>query len=189
MFDKVGSGASRSALGAAPIVTAVFLSGGCGSTKEAHPEEAFQVETPFSRSIAGNGEAVCWSVKRVFLSQGYILERSDALILTGTKVYQKDDETSILVRLQTTCVDNKNGSSTVFASASREVSKLQRVKQSVMAGVSIATVTVPAGSALEMHMIRRETIQDPDFYAGFYRLVRQISDMDRIEVKDARVPN
>jgi hypothetical protein len=38
-------------------------------------------------------------------------------------------------------------------------------------------------------MIRRETIQDPDFYAGFYRLVRQISDMDRIEVKDARVPN
>lgn len=179
---SVGGRRQRIAWAAACVSVACALSA-CSSTKEKPNEEAFLSSTPFSKTLAGSSESVCWSAKRAFLSQGYILERSDTLILTGTKTYQKDEETSVQVRLQTTCVDNKNGTSTVFASASREVSKLQQVKQSVAAGVSILTVTVPAGSALELQVIRRETIQDPTFYGGFYQLVQTFADADRSTVK------
>lgn len=33
-------------------------------------------------------------------------------------------------------------------------------------------LALAAGSELEMHMIRRETIVEPDFNEGFYRLVQ-----------------
>jgi hypothetical protein len=183
-FDK------RAASRVAAMLAAAFVVAACGSDPPKLKPETFDANTPFSRQLAGSGEAVCWSVKKAFLSQGYILDRSDTLILTGSRNYQVDDETSVRVNLQTTCVDNKNGTSTVFATASREVSKLQRVKQSVAAGVSIATITVPAGSALELQVISRETITDPKFYAGFYQLVQTFTAMDadanRVASKDGK---
>jgi hypothetical protein len=97
---------------------------------------------------------------------------SNSLILLGTKDTQVDDETSITQRLQTTCADNRDGSSTIFVTATRETNQLQKVKQSVTAGVSFATVTVPTGSERVLRTIRRETIQDPTFYQRFYKLVQ-----------------
>ena len=80
--------------------------------------------------------------------------------------------------IQTTCVDNRDGTSTVFATATRETSRLQRVPQSVSAGVSIATVTLPAGNEKVLRPVRRETIQDPKFYQGFYALVEKFSSQE-----------
>lgn len=132
----------------------------------------FRPDTPFSKVLKGPSDSVCWNVKRAFLSQGYILDRGgDSVILTGTKDTERAGKTNITVRMQTTCVDNKDGTSTVFASAEREVSELQKVRQGVSAGVSIATVTVPTGSENVLQVISRETIQDPKFYNGFYELV------------------
>jgi len=151
-----------------------LLAGGAACSAPRHPpsEGDFRPDTPYSKVVRGAGETVCWNVKRAFLSQGYILDRgSDSVILTGTKESQKDSKTNVTIRMQTTCVDNKDGSSTIFASAQREVSELQKVRQGVSAGVSIATVTVPTGSENVLQVIRRETIQDPTFYQGFYGLV------------------
>jgi hypothetical protein len=137
------------------------------------PASDFSSGKPFSRTMQGGGDTVCWNVKRAFFDQGYMLDRSsDSAVMTGTKDTQKDDKTSVTVRLQATCVDNKDGTSTVFASAAREVSKLQKVRQGVSAGVAFATVTVPTGSENVMEVVSRETIQDPHFYDGFYKLVQ-----------------
>jgi len=145
---------------------------GCGK-KQLYRDETFKSDTPFSAKVKGSGEVICWSVKRAFLTQGYMLERSsDTIIMTGTEDSQPDEETNITLRMQATCVDNRDGTSTIFASATEEVSKLQSVKQSVSAGVSIATVTVPSGSEHVMRVVRRETIHDADFYQRFYALVR-----------------
>jgi uncharacterized protein DUF2242 len=149
---------------------------GCAS---APPKAEFRADTPYSKVIQGSGDAVCWSVKRAFLMQGYMLDRGgESVILIGTKDTQPDDDTNVTQRMQTTCVDNHDGTSTVFATATRETSRLQRAPQSVSAGVSIATVTLPAGNEKSLRPIRRETIQDPKFYQGFYALVEKFSSQE-----------
>jgi Uncharacterized protein conserved in bacteria (DUF2242) len=132
----------------------------------------FVGSAPFSKTIAGSGDGVCWSVKRALLSQGYMLERSsEPGVLTGTRDYQPEKKVNVTLHLQTTCADNRNGTSIVFAAAEREESKLQKMKQSTSAGIGPATITMPAGSAKVLGVVRRETIVDPNFYNSFFVLV------------------
>jgi hypothetical protein len=133
----------------------------------------FVGSAPFSKTISGSGDAVCWSVKRALLGQGYMLERSsEPGVLTGTRDYQPDKKVNIAIRLQTTCADNHNGTSIVFVTADREESKLQKMKQTTSAGIGPATLTMPAGSAKVLGVVRRETIADPNFYNSFFTLVQ-----------------
>lgn len=151
------------------------LGSGC-ATRRTYDGEAFSPKTQFSKKVRGSGEVVCWSVKRAFLTQGYMLDRSaDPVIVTGVKDLQPDDDTQESLRLQATCVDNRDGTSTVFATAAHEVSKLQRTPQSVSAGVSVATITLPAGTDKRLSLQRRETIHDPKFYERFYALVQEFA--------------
>jgi len=145
---------------------------GCGK-RDTVRHESFQSDTPFSAKVSGRGEDVCWSVKRALLTQGYILDRGgEGLIMTGTKDLQPDEETNISLRLQATCVDNRDGTSTVFASALRETSKMQTVAHSTTYGASIATISLPSGTDKALRVQRRETVQDPKFYRSFYALVQ-----------------
>lgn len=144
---------------------------GCASKHDTRGP--FVASAPFSKTISGSGDAVCWSVKRALLGQGYMLERSsESGVLTGTRDEQPEEKTNVTVRLQTTCADNRDGTSIVFVTAEREVSKLQRMKQSTSAGIGPATITMPAGSAKVLGVVRRETIVDPNFYNSFFVLVQ-----------------
>ena len=101
-----------------------------------------------------------------------MLERSsEPGVLTGTRDYQPEEKMNVTLRLQTTCADNRNGTSIVFVTAEREESKLQKMKQSTSAGIGPATITMPAGSAKVLGVVRRETIADPNFYNSFFALV------------------
>jgi hypothetical protein len=132
----------------------------------------FAGSAPFSKTIPGSGDAACWSVKRALLGQGYMLERStEPGVLTGTRDYQPEKKVNVTIHLQTTCADNRNGTSIVFVTAEREESKLQKMKQSTSAGIGPATITMPAGSAKVLGVVRRETIVDPNFYNSFFVLV------------------
>jgi len=101
-----------------------------------------------------------------------MLERSsEPGVLTGTRDYQPESKLNITLHLQTTCADNRNGTSIVFVTAEREESKLQKMRQTTSAGIGPATVTMPAGSARVLGVVRRETIADPNFYNSFFALV------------------
>jgi Uncharacterized protein conserved in bacteria (DUF2242) len=154
-------------------VAATLLTGCASSAKrDAAARGPFTGAAPFSKTLVGSGDAVCWSVKRALLGQGYMLDRSsDAGVLTGTRDYQPSDKTNVTVRLQTTCANNRDGTSIVFATAEREESKLQKMKQTTSAGIGPATITMPAGSAKVLGVIKRETISDPNFYNSFFTLV------------------
>jgi hypothetical protein len=161
------------------LIAATIALAGCGTTQEVYRDEEFQPQTPFSANIQRPSKVVCWSVKRAFLSQGYMLERAaDSATLTGIKDYPTDKETTVTLRLQTTCAENNDGSSTVFATASRDVSKVQQEKQHRSAGIGWFTVTVPSGSAETLRLIKRETVRDPDFYQRFYNLVKTFAEED-----------
>jgi hypothetical protein len=101
-----------------------------------------------------------------------MLERSSETgVLTGTRDAQPEEKFNVTVRLQTTCADNRNGTSIVFVTAEREVNKLQKMKQTTSVGVGPATLTMPSGSAKVLGVVRRETIDDPKFYDSFFALV------------------
>jgi hypothetical protein len=152
------------------LLTVTVAVTGCASKHDTRGP--FVGSAPFSKTIPGSGDAVCWSVKRALLGQGYLLERSgEAGVLTGTRDAQPTEKTNVTLRLQTTCADNRNGTSIVFVTANREVSKLQRMKQSTSAGIGPATITMPAGSAKVLGVVSRETIDDPNFYNSFFALV------------------
>jgi hypothetical protein len=152
------------------LLAIAMVVAGCASKHDTRGP--FVGTAPFSRTIPGSGDSVCWSVKRALLGQGYMLERSsESGVLTGTKDYQPKEKLNITVHLQTSCADNRNGTSIVFATADREESRLQKMKQSTSAGIGPATITMPAGSAKVLGVVRRETVDDPAFYNSFFALV------------------
>ena len=147
--------------------------GGCGA-RQMYRDEAFDAETPFSRRMSGSQTAVCESVKRALLMQGYVLEtQTEPQTLVGTKAFQRDEE-MITLRLRTTCLGNNDGTHTVFAAAQEEVSELQPIKQPSGINIGGFGVTVPSGSARIPALVKRETVQDPQFYARFYALVETL---------------
>jgi hypothetical protein len=150
------------------------------------PPRQFTPDAPYSRTIAGSGDSVCWSVKRALLSQGYMLDRpSDSGVLTGSRDDQPKPKLNVTTRLQTSCADNRNGTSIVFATATREESKLQKMKQSTSMGVGPATLTMPSGSAEVLGTVRRETVKDPAFYDQFFSLVQTFVAQEQYS-KDSR---
>ena len=154
----------------ASLLAIALAAAGCAAKHD--PRPAFAGGAPFSKTISGSGDAVCWSVKRAMLGQGYMLERSSETgVLTGTKDFQPKEKLNVTIHLQTSCADNRNGTSIVFVTADREESKLQNMKQTTSAGIGPATLTMPAGSAKVLGIVRRETVEDPNFYNSFFTLV------------------
>jgi hypothetical protein len=144
------------------------------------PPRQFSADAPFSRNFSGAGDAVCWSVKRALLSQGYMLDRpNDAGVMTGSRDEQPGPKVNVTTRLQTTCADNRNGTSIVFVTAMREENQLQKMKQSTSMGVGPATLTLPSGSARVLGTVRRETVSDPNFYGQFFALVQGYVDQEK----------
>jgi len=126
-------------------------------------------------------------VKRALLSQGYMLDRpNDAGVLTGSREEQPKPKLNITTRLQTTCADNRNGTSIVFVTAEREENALQKMKQTTSLGVGPATLTMPSGSARVLGTVRRETVKEPTFYGQFFTLVQQYVDQERVSQASTR---
>src|SRR5580658_8710796 len=151
------------------------------------PPRQFTADAPYSRSFPGAGDSVCWSVKRAMLSQCYMLDRpNDSGVMTGSRDQQPTPKLNVTTRLQTSCADNKNGTSIVFVTATREQNKLQKMSQSTSMGVGPATLTLPSGSAKVLGTVRRETITDPNFYAQFFALVQNFVSQETLS--QAAVP-
>ena len=166
--------------GAALLAAALIAGGGCASRKVDVAQESISARAPFSRTFPGPGDAVCWSVKRALLSQGYMLDRpAESGVLTGTRDFQPEPKLNVSYHLQTTCADNRDGTSIVFVTAEREDSQLQKMKQSTSVGVGPATLTMPSGSAQVLGVVRRETVKDPGFYARFFSLVQSYIDQEQ----------
>lgn len=160
------------------VSVAVALMTGCAHHP---PPQQFTADAPFSRNFTGSGDEVCWSVKRALLSQGYMLDRpNDGGVLTGSRDEQPKPKLNVTTRLQTSCSDNRNGTSIVFVTATREENELQKMKQSTSVGVGPATLTMPSGSAKVLGTVRRETIKDPNFYGQFFTLVQGYASQEKL---------
>jgi hypothetical protein len=175
---------------AALLVALSIACAGCASRKVDLAQESISTQAPFSRTFQGPGDAVCWSVKRALLSQGYMLDRpGESGVLTGTRDFQPEPKLNVSYHLQTTCADNRDGSSIVFVTAEREDSQLQKMKQSTSVGLGPATLTMPSGSAQVLGVVRRETVKEPAFYARFFSLVQSYIDQEQDRAVHQRKPH
>jgi Uncharacterized protein conserved in bacteria (DUF2242) len=157
------------------------LASSCASRNHDLARDSISAQAPFSKTFTGSGDTVCWSVKRALLSQGYMLDRSsESGVLTGTRDFQPTDKLNVSYHLQATCADNRDGTSIVFVTATREDSQLQKMKQTTSMGIGPATLTMPSGSARVLGTVRRETIKDPSFYSRFFGLVQGYVDQERL---------
>jgi len=172
------------------VVAAVGAAAGCASRKVEIAQQSISSQAPFSRTFQGSGDTVCWGVKRALLSQGYMLDRpNESGVLTGTRDFQPDPKLNVSYHLQTTCADNRDGSSIVFVTAEREDSRLQKMKQTTSVGVGPATLTMPSGSAQVLGVVRRETVKDPAFYQRFFSLVQGYVDQEQERAAHERRPH
>jgi hypothetical protein len=163
---------------------AIALLEGCAHRP---PPPQFTANAPFSRTFPGSGDTVCWSVKRALLSQGYMLDRpNDSGVLTGSRDDQPQPKLNVTTRLQTSCADNRNGTSIVFVTATREDSQLQKMKQTTSVGVGPATLTMPSGSAQVLGTVRRYTIKDANFYDQFFGLIQTYINQERLSQASSR---
>ncbi len=170
------------------LLAALIVAAGCASRKPDLARDSLSETAPFSKTLTGSGDTVCWSVKRALLSQGYMLDRPDdsSSILTGTRDFQPKPKLNVAVHLQATCADNRNGTSIVFVIATKEVSRLEKMKQSTSAGIGPAMITLPAGSAKVLGVVSRETIADPAFYDRFFELVQDFVVQDQQSLPQER---
>lgn len=183
MLGQISKPKSQTCVCAAAITLALL--GGCAHRPPPRPQ--FTADSPFSRTFAGSGDTVCWSVKRALLSQGYMLDRqNDSGVLTGSRDDQPKPKLNVTTRLQTSCADNRNGTSIVFVTATREDSQLQKMKQSTSIGVGPATLTMPSGSAEVLGTVSRYTIKDPNFYEQFFGLVQTYIHQERVSQVNSR---
>ena len=175
--------ANTSSCQVAVLAVVVSVCAGCASRKVDVAEASISTQAPFSRTFPGSGDTVCWGVKRALLSQGYMLDRpGESGVLTGTRDFQPEPKLNVSYHLQTSCADNRDGTSIVFLTAEREDSQLQKMKQTTSVGVGPATLTMPSGSAQVLGVVRRETIKDPEFYARFFSLVQSYVDQEQKRV-------
>ena len=174
MDSHISSG-TRTALA---VAAAAALLTACAHSP---PPKQFTAAAPYSKTFNGSGDTVCWSVKRALLSQGYMLDHAnEGGVLTGSRDEQPKPKLNITTHLQTSCADNKNGTSIVFVTAEREENVLQKMKQTTSMGVGPATLTMPAGSARVLGTVRRETVRDPVFYGQFFDLVQTYANQERV---------
>jgi hypothetical protein len=184
-MDKQNGKSSTGQARAVAAAVAIALLGGCAHHRP--PPAQFTADAPFSRTFNGSGDAVCWSVKRALLSQGYMLDRpNDSGVLTGSRDDQPQPKLNVTTRLQTSCADNRNGTSIVFVTATREDSQLQKMKQTTSVGVGPATLTMPSGSAEVLGTVRRYTIKDRNFYDQFFGLVQTYIGQERLSEASSR---
>lgn len=163
------------------LLGAAAVSSGCATRDHDVARDSLSSQAPFSKTFQGSGDTVCWSVKRALLSQGYMLDRSNENgVLTGTRDFQPNEKLNMSYHLQTTCADNRDGTSIVFVTAMREDSQLQKMKQTTSMGVGPATLTMPSGAARVLGTVRRETIKDPSFYQKFFDLVQGYIGQERV---------
>lgn len=147
---------------------------GCGKL-DVYRDEAFQSDTPFSSRIQAPVGRVKAGVHHALLSQGYLLTVAPQPdMLLGIKEFQGDEEHNVVLYLQAAWRDNGDGTTTVYATAKQQVNSLETTKQT--AGISLPTlggISIPTGSTKFQTKISGETVQDPEFYQRFYRLVEE----------------
>lgn len=160
----------RHGLGMLSLV--LFFLAGCGSP-EVYEREFVEAESPFKINLAVTADQGCEAARRALLSEGYVVERGGKQDVFGRKQFQPDEKTNVMLEFHVVCAAIVSGS-TLFANAVQTRYSLKKSRQSTSVSVpSVGSLSVPWGETTEEQVrTGSETVVDEEFYARFFKLVR-----------------
>jgi len=152
------------------VVTAVVLTA-CGG-HSVYLDEAFKPESPYQRKYSLQAPQVCNAAQLALLSQGYRIEKVEALQIKARKDFQPDDETNVTIDFDVMCKDFEAGSM-VFANAVETTYMLKKNTGATSLSIPAAgSFSLPwSKSADSLVKVAGKTIADPQFYARFLDLM------------------
>lgn len=174
-----------------PLLCAVFIAGGCSSTRHSvFQHEQFSTTDTYSHSFAGTDQATCEAARRALLSQGYIISERKPAYIKGSKNFQPSADMHVVIQFHVVCAPDSKGSNstTAFVNALQDSYSLKKNINSASVGVGVlGSLSVPFGSTDDsLVKIASETIPAGTFYNRFFTLVERYLDNLPVPLQDGK---
>ncbi|CAN0619635.1 conserved exported protein of unknown function [Burkholderia multivorans] len=165
------------------IAIATVLSACSSTPKPLYQQEQFDAaSSPYAHTFHSRSDATCEGARRALLSQGYITTSARPDAIDGTKNFQPDNDTHVVIEFHVVCADaNGDGTSSIaYVSAVQDRYALKKTSTSASVGLSLfGSVSLPIGSSDDaMIKIASETIPAGVFYERFFNLVDHFLKVD-----------
>jgi len=162
---------------AATLLLALVVLTGCSSA----PQPTFQQEqfdtgaSPFARNFNVSNTDSCEAARRALLSQGYMTTMTRPDTVDGTKNFQPNGDSHIVVEFHVVCTPGEEASDTsiIYVNAVQNGFALKKSDTSASVGLSVlGSLSLPIRSNNDaMVKISSETIPSGKFYDRFFALV------------------
>ena len=149
----------------------------CSSTPPTQfTQELFQTgASPYARNFNSSTNDTCEAARRALLSQGYLTTMSRPDSVDGTKNFQPNGDTHVVVEFHVVCTPGEETANTsiVYVNAVQNGFALKKSDTSASVGLSVlGSLSLPIRSNSDaMVKISSETIPSGKFYERFFGLV------------------
>ena len=143
-----------------------------------HQAERFDGAASHARRHERSAEDVCEGARRALLSQGYLLQRNDRVVLVGGKYFQPDKGRHVELKLQITCVPDSaaDHAASAYVTAWEDQYVVKKSTSASSVGVSaVGSISLPIGGSEDsLVKVGAQTVRDATFYERFHALVAQM---------------
>ncbi len=155
-----------------PFIAALLALALAACSSNVYRKESFRENSPYQARFAATPAATCEAARRALLSQGYALAPPSGDSISGSKVFQPDEDEHIVLDVTVVCVA-VDGGSMAYANAVQTDYALKEKSDSAGLSVSrLGSISLPWGSTKDsLVKVGAKTVEDPDFYARFFALM------------------
>lgn len=160
------------------LIPVILISACAGPVPVSYHTEKFDTTDIYSRRFPVTPDAACDAVNRTLLSQGYIVNTSNATQVDGHKSFQPENDVHVEIAFRVVCTDDSELGqirSTVFVTALEDRYAVKKINNSASVGVgALGSLSLPFTSSDDsMVRVASETIETEKFYARFFQLVER----------------
>ncbi|HEX8987986.1 MAG TPA: DUF2242 domain-containing protein [Rhodocyclaceae bacterium] len=159
-------------------ILASVLAAACAGPVQVAEKLAAPPEPRHRRDFTEDAHRVCESARLVLLGEGYVVERQPEGGYVGAReapVKTEKEDAYAHFRVYASCVPRDGGGSTLFVTATEEQFGVKPIRESTLLGLPLVS-PISVGRRTEGDQqvkFRGRTIEEQDFYDGFYRSVRE----------------
>jgi hypothetical protein len=156
------------------VLLAAGIGAGCANDRQlVYSQEKFDAVSRHARSFGVSAAQTCEAARRALLSQGYLVQRSNAELVDGRKSFQPSVDSHVEIEFHVVCASEGADRSTVFVNALQDRYALKKTSNSASLGVGpVGSVSLPFGTSSDsLVKIASETIPSGDFYDRFFALI------------------
>jgi hypothetical protein len=193
---------SFSKLTAASLLALAALAACSSAPQPKFQQELFETgASPYARNFNASTGDTCEAARRALLSQGYLTTLTHTDTVDGTKNFQPNSDSHVVVEFHVVCTAGEEASDTsiVYVNAVQNGFALKKSDTSASVGLSVlGSLSLPIRSNSDaMVKISSETIPSGKFYDRFFALVdhylqtvvrTQPVTTNRIDTHDLPVP-